>query len=88
MMDQAAAMQGPPVMQSLLQRIKHKPRMPRTADTPADNPAGKGIDGEGCIDRDGPSRDGASSSQAGPLAAGKMRPNMPDAVGDPEEVHQ
>ncbi len=26
-MDQAAAMQGPPVMQSLLQRIKHEPRM-------------------------------------------------------------
>jgi hypothetical protein len=25
MMDQAAAMQGPPVMQSLLQSIKHEP---------------------------------------------------------------
>jgi hypothetical protein len=25
-MDQAAAIQGPPVMQSLLQRIKHEPR--------------------------------------------------------------
>jgi hypothetical protein len=28
-MDQAAAMQGPPVMQSLLQRIKHEPGMRR-----------------------------------------------------------
>jgi hypothetical protein len=46
-MDQAAAMRGPPVMQSLLQRIKHEPRMRRTANTPADDPARKGIDDEG-----------------------------------------
>ena len=73
-MDQAAAMQGPPVMQSLLQRIKHEPRMRRAADTPADDPAGKGIDDEGDIDKASPGRDGAFSSQAERLAARKMRP--------------
>ncbi len=56
-MDQAAAMQGPPVVQSLLQRIKHEPRMRRAADTPADDPAGKGIDDEGDIDKASPGRD-------------------------------
>ena len=45
-LDQAAAMQGPPVMQSLLQRVKHKPRMRRAGDAPADNPARKSIDNE------------------------------------------
>ena len=45
----AAAMQGPPAMQSLLQRIKHQARMRRTADTPADDPARKGIDDKGDI---------------------------------------
>jgi len=53
-MDQAAAMQGPPVMQSLLQRIKHEPRMRRTADTPADNPARKGVNDEGDIHKASP----------------------------------
>ena len=56
-MDQAAAMQGPPVMQSLLQRIKHEPRMRRAADTPADDPAGKGINDEGDINKASPGRD-------------------------------
>jgi hypothetical protein len=56
-MDQAAAMQGPPVMQSLLQRIKHEPRMRRTADTPADDPARKGIDDEGDINKASLGRD-------------------------------
>ncbi len=56
-MDQAAAMQGPPVMQSLLQRIKHEPRMRRAADAPADDPAGKGINDEGDIDKASPGRD-------------------------------
>jgi hypothetical protein len=53
-MDQAAAMQGPPVMQSLLQRIKHKPRMRRAADAPADNPARKGVDDESDIHKASP----------------------------------
>jgi hypothetical protein len=56
-MDQAAAMQGPPVMQSLLQRIKHEPGMRRAADAPADDPAGKGINDEGDIDKASPGRD-------------------------------
>jgi hypothetical protein len=37
-------------MQSLLQRIKHEPRMRRAADTPADDPAGKGVNDEGDMD--------------------------------------
>ena len=61
-------------MQSLLQRIKHEPGMRRAADTPADDPAGKGIDDEGDIDKASPGRDGAFSSQAERLAARKMRP--------------
>jgi len=44
-------------MQSLLQRIKHEPRMRRAADAPADNPARKGIDDEGDINKDNPGRD-------------------------------
>ncbi len=87
-MDQAAAMQGPPVMQSLLQRIKHEPRMRRAADTPADNPAGKGIDDEGDIDKASPGRDRAFSSQTERLAARKMRRNMPGKVRDPKPVRR
>ena len=71
----AAAMQGPPVMQSLLQRIKHERRMRRAADAPADDPAGKGINDEGDINKASPGRDGAFSSQAERLAARKMRPD-------------
>jgi hypothetical protein len=58
-MDQAAAMQGPPVMQSLLQRIKHEPRMRRTADAPADDPARKRVNDEGDIHKASPGRDTA-----------------------------
>jgi hypothetical protein len=87
-MDQAAAMQGPPVMQSLLQRIKHEPRMRRTADTPVDDPARKGIDDEGDINKASPGRDGAFSSQAERLAARKMRPNMVSKVRDPKPVRR
>ena len=81
-------MQGPPVMQSLLQRIKHEPRMRRAADTPADNPAGKGIDDEGDINKASPGRDGAFSSQAGRLATRKMRPNKHTEVRDPKPVRR
>jgi hypothetical protein len=56
-MEQAAAMQGQPVMQSLLQRIKHEPRMRHAADTPADDPARKGIDDEGDMNKASPGRD-------------------------------
>ena len=87
-MDQAAAMQGPPVMQSLLQRIKHEPRMRRAADAPADDPAGKGIDDEGDINKASPGRDGAFSSQAERLAARKMRPNKHTEVRDPKPVRR
>ena len=55
--DQAAAIQGPPVMQSLLQRIKHEPGMRREADTPTDDPAGKGINDESDINKASPGRD-------------------------------
>ncbi len=57
MIDQAAAMQGPPITQSPLQRIEHKPRMRRKADTRADNPARKGIDDEGNVQKASPGRD-------------------------------
>ena len=88
MMDQAAAMQGPPVMQSLLQRIKHEPRTRRAADTPADDPARKRVNDEGEIDKASPGRDGAFSSQAGRLAARKMRPNKHTEVRDPKPVRR
>ena len=85
-MDQAAAMQGPPVVQSLLQRIKHEPRMRRTADTPADDPARKGIDDEGDINKASAGRDGAFSSQAERLAARKMRPNICLSIFKPSGI--
>ena len=85
-MDQAAAMQGPPVMRSLLQRIKYEPHMRRTADTPANDPARKRINDEGDINKASPGRDGAFSNQAERLAARKIRPSMPDEVRDPKRV--
>jgi hypothetical protein len=57
LLDQATPMQWPSFMQSLLQRIKHKPRICRGTNRRADNPGGKGINDEGNIDKAGPGRD-------------------------------
>ncbi len=56
-MDQAAAMQGPPVMLGLLQRIKHEPRMRGAADASAGDPARSRVNDEGDIHKAGPGRD-------------------------------
>ena len=55
--DEPAAMDRPPIMQSLLQRIEHEARMRRARHPPADDPAGIGIDDEGDVDEAGPGRD-------------------------------
>src|SRR3954451_13863600 len=56
-MDEAAAPDGPALMQSLLQRVQHEAGVSRAGDTPADNALRKGIDDEGDIDETGPCRD-------------------------------
>jgi hypothetical protein len=64
-------------MQSLLQRIKHEPRMRRTADTPADDPARKGIDDEGDINKASLGRD-----------MSKVRDPQPVRRHNPIRTHQ
>lgn len=49
-MGQPAAMKGPSVVQSLLQRIEHEVGVCRASDSPADDAAGLGIDPEGHVD--------------------------------------
>jgi hypothetical protein len=56
-MHQSAAMKWPPIMECLLQRIEHEARMSRSADPPANNPAGVGINGESNIDKACPGAD-------------------------------
>jgi hypothetical protein len=43
-MHESAAMDGPPVVQRLLQSIKDKARLRRAAGTPSDDAAGEGVD--------------------------------------------
>jgi hypothetical protein len=55
--DEAAAMDGPPIMESLLQGIEHEAGMGRPADPPANDIAGVDVDHEGDIDEPRPGRD-------------------------------
>src|SRR6476646_11405982 len=55
--DEAAAPDGPALVQSLLQRVQHKAGVSRAGDAPADNAPRKGVDNEGDIDETGPRRD-------------------------------
>src|SRR3954447_12859097 len=57
MMDEAAAPDGPALVQSLLQRVQHEAGVSRAGDTPADNPPRKEVDDEGDIDKTGPRRE-------------------------------
>ena len=56
-MDEAAAPDGPALVQSLLQRVQHKAGVRRAGDTPADDAPRKDVDDEGDIDETGPRRD-------------------------------
>ena len=56
-MHEAAAMDGPPIMQRLLQRVEHEARMRRPRDAPADDAPGVDVDDEGDVDEAGPGRD-------------------------------
>jgi hypothetical protein len=57
MMDEAAAPDGPALVQGLLQRVQDEAGVRRAGDTPADNTPRKGVDEEGDIDEAGPGRD-------------------------------
>src|SRR5690606_31605980 len=51
-----AAMDRPPIVQGLLQRIEHEARVCRARRSPADDPASIGVDDEGDVDEAGPGR--------------------------------
>lgn len=57
MVDEAAAADGPALVQGLLQRVQHKAGVSRARDTPADDAPGKGVDDKGNIDEASPRRD-------------------------------
>src|ERR1044071_5528808 len=56
-MDEAAAPDGPALVQSLLQRVQHEAGVSRAGDTPADDTPRKDVNDEGDIDETGPCRD-------------------------------
>ena len=55
--DEAAAPDGPALVQGLLQRVQHEAGMSRAGDTPADDTPRKDVDDKGDIDETGPRRD-------------------------------
>jgi hypothetical protein len=56
-MDQAAPMNGAPIVERLFQGIENEARMRRPACPPADDAAGIGINDKGHVDEAGPGRD-------------------------------
>ena len=56
MMDEAAALGGPALVQGLLQGVEHEAGMSRSGDPPADDPTGGRVDHEGPVDEAGPGR--------------------------------
>ena len=56
-MDEAAALDGPAVVERLLQRIEHEAGVGRARHPPADDAPGKGVDDEGDVDEARPGRD-------------------------------
>ena len=56
-MDEAAAGEGPALVQRLLQGIEHEVGAGRARHPPADDPAGEDIDHEGHVDEARPGRD-------------------------------
>src|SRR3984957_9124316 len=57
MVHEPAAMDRPPIMQGLLQRVEYEAGVCRARDPPAHDPAGIGIDHKGDVDKAGPGRD-------------------------------
>ena len=57
MMDQAAPMRRPSLMKGLLQRIQHEVGVRCSADAPAHDAPGVGVDHEGHINESGPGAD-------------------------------
>src|SRR5215210_1102149 len=55
--DEAAAPDGPALVQSWLQRVQHKTGVSRAGDTPADDAPCEDVDDEGDIDKTSPCRD-------------------------------
>src|SRR3954468_14969624 len=55
--DQAAAPDGPALVQGLLQRVQHEAGVSRAGGTPADDTPRKDVDDKGDIDETGPRRD-------------------------------
>src|SRR5690606_16365351 len=57
MVDEAAAMDGPPIMKGLVEGIEHKARMGGPARSPTNDAAGEGVNHKGHVDEPLPSRD-------------------------------
>lgn len=57
MVDEPAAMDGPPIVKRLVQSIEDETRVCRPARSPADDAAGKGVDDESDVDEALPGRD-------------------------------
>ena len=57
MVDEAAAPDGPALVQGLLQSVQHEAGMSRAGDTPADDTPRKDVDDEGDMDEAGPRRE-------------------------------
>jgi hypothetical protein len=61
--DEAAAADGPALVQGLLQRVQHEAGVSRARDTPADDAPGKGVDDKDDIGEASPRRDSGTSPQ-------------------------
>jgi len=57
MVDEAAAMDGPPIMKGLVEGIEHKARMGGPARSPTNDAAGEGVNHKGHVDEPLPSRE-------------------------------
>src|SRR6476659_188319 len=57
MVHEPATMDGPSIMQCLLQRVEHEAGVRRARDPPANDPPGIGVDHKGDVDKAGPGRD-------------------------------
>jgi len=77
--DEAAAREGPTIVQGLLQCVEHEARVRRPADAPADDAPGVGVDHEGHVDEPGPG--GHVGEVRHPQHVRPRRPELPiDAI--------
>jgi hypothetical protein len=56
-MNETAALDGPAIVERLLQRVEDEAGLGGAGDPPADDPAGEGVDDEGDVDEALPRRD-------------------------------